>query len=81
MRTAGGEKDFSEQLAHRSAGLPRWIRDLHLHAGLFFSPFVLMFAVSVFPPVHPMLRMGRTDVAVERSVSDVPLPANFEAGV
>ena len=26
----------------------RWTRDLHLYAGLFISPFVLLFAVSVF---------------------------------
>ena len=26
----------------------RWIRDLHLYCGLFVSPFVLLFAGSVF---------------------------------
>lgn len=29
------------------------IRDLHLYAGLFVSPFVLVFAFSVFALVHP----------------------------
>ena len=28
------------------------IRDLHLYAGLFISPFVLVFAISVFYLVH-----------------------------
>jgi hypothetical protein len=28
-------------------------RDLHLYAGLFISPFLVLFAVSVFVLVHP----------------------------
>ena len=35
--------------------LYRWIRDLHLYLGLFVSPFVLLFAVSVFYLNHGKL--------------------------
>jgi hypothetical protein len=38
--------------------LYRWIRDLHLYLGLFISPFVLMFALSVFFLNHGKLRPG-----------------------
>ena len=34
----------------------RWLRDLHLYLGLFVSPFVLLFAVSVFHLNHGKLR-------------------------
>jgi len=34
-------------------GFYRVTRDLHLYAGLFISPFVVLFAVSVFLLVHP----------------------------
>jgi hypothetical protein len=36
----------------------RWLRDLHLYFGLFVSPFVLLFAVSVFYLNHGRLRPG-----------------------
>lgn len=36
--------------------LYRWLRDLHLYLGLFVSPFVLLFAVSVFYLNHGKLR-------------------------
>ena len=35
--------------------LYRWLRDLHLYLGLFVSPFVLLFAVSVFYLNHGKL--------------------------
>jgi hypothetical protein len=35
--------------------LYRWIRDLHLYFGLFISPFVLLFALSVFYLNHGKL--------------------------
>lgn len=38
--------------------LYRWLRDLHLYLGLFVSPFVLLFAVSVFYLNHGKLRSG-----------------------
>ena len=36
----------------------RWIRDLHLYTGLFISPFVLLFAASVFSLNHAKLALG-----------------------
>lgn len=54
-----------------------WIRDLHLYAGLFVSPYILVFAVSVFFLVHRDLPVGRGGPSVERIVTDLPLPANL----
>lgn len=63
--------------AIRNFALSRWIRDLHLYAGLFISPFVLVFAVSVFVLVH---RVAPTTVSrsAPRTVADLPLPANLD---
>jgi len=36
----------------------RWLRDLHLYFGLFISPFVLLFAASVFYLNHGKLTQG-----------------------
>jgi hypothetical protein len=55
-----------------------WIRDLHLYAGLFISPFVLVFAISVFFLVHNSLPKTLPNPAGSWSVSDLPLPANLE---
>ena len=38
--------------------LYRWTRDLHLYFGLFISPFVLLFATSVFYLNHAKLVLG-----------------------
>ena len=38
--------------------LYRWLRDLHLYFGLFISPFILLFAVSVFYLNHGKLLQG-----------------------
>jgi hypothetical protein len=46
--------------------LYRWLRDLHLYCGLFVSPFVLLFAASVFYLNHAKLR------------ADTPPPETFE---
>lgn len=78
MRTAGAEADRGGERSQSHEKLSRCVRDLHLYAGLFVSPFVLVFAISVFPLVHPALRIGGTGVAVTRSVSDLPLPANLD---
>jgi hypothetical protein len=59
--------------------LSRWIRDLHLYAGLFISPFVLVFAVSVFFLVHAWLPGASTSQpGALRTVSELPLPSNLE---
>jgi hypothetical protein len=59
-------------------GLNRWVRDLHLYLGLFASPFVLVFAVSVFFLVHAGFPQPRPNPAGTRSVADLPLPANLD---
>jgi hypothetical protein len=49
----------------------RWIRDLHLYLGLFISPFVLVFALSVIFLNHTWLPWGSEDRGEEgrRSVT------------
>ncbi len=58
--------------------LHRLVRDLHLYVGLFVSPFVLVFAASVFFLVHAWLPEARPDPARARAVSDLPLPAGLD---
>jgi hypothetical protein len=56
--------------------LYRWTRDLHLCLGLFVSPFVIAFAVSVF-----FLNHAKVDQAVAASVvtiRDVTIPAGLD---
>lgn len=57
----------------------RWTRDLHLYAGLFVSPFVLVYAVSALLLVHAYLPWGgrtarptatRTEHVAVRDVED-----------
>jgi hypothetical protein len=55
----------------------RITRDLHLYFGLFISPFILVFAVSVFFLVH---RLSPTLVAPKKStISNLVLPPNLES--
>ncbi len=61
-----------------NARFSRWMRDLHLYFGLFISPFVLVFAVSVFFLVHAWLPKAVANPAGARSVSNLPLPANLD---
>jgi len=46
--------------------LYRWLRDLHLYFGLFVSPFVLLFAASVFYLNHGKLSPGTPPPAIQR---------------
>lgn len=56
----------------------RLIRDLHLYFGLFISPFVLVFAVSVFFLVHSWLpRLGKA-TTTSRVVTAFPLPDDLQ---
>lgn len=61
-----------------SGSINRWTRDLHLYFGLFISPFVLVFSVSVFFLVHGWLPKAVSNPEGARSVSGVPLPENLE---
>ena len=54
----------------------RWLRDLHLYFGLFISPFVLLFAASVFYLNHGKLLTGAEAPAV--TYRDVNVPDGFE---
>lgn len=54
------------------------LRDLHLYLGLFVSPFVALFAVSVFFLVHSWVPGGKSAPAV-RTVSDVDFPQGLES--
>lgn len=55
------------------------IRDLHLYLGLFISPFVLVFAISVFFLTHAWLPKFSPETSTTRIVSALPLPANLTA--
>src|SRR5215471_15579613 len=50
------------------------IRDLHLYLGLFISPFVLVFAISVFFLVHSWLPKIGSVTSTKRVVSVSPIP-------
>ncbi len=54
-----------------------WTRDLHLYAGLFLSPFVIVFAVSVFWLNHNWYPGGRSE-SQHRTVPGVDIPAGLE---
>jgi hypothetical protein len=56
----------------------RVIRDLHLYLGLFISPFVLVFAISVFFLVHSWLPKIGSVTATKRVVSASPLPEGLQ---
>jgi len=53
-------------------------RDLHLYSGLVISPFVLLFAISVFALVHPPGRGPSPGVIDTASVKNLSVPPNLE---
>src|SRR5215472_8635587 len=53
-------------------------RDLHLYLGLFISPFVLVFAISVFFLVHSWIPGADNRDVSTTSVSDLRLPPELE---
>jgi hypothetical protein len=61
-----------------SARFYKVVHDLHLYLGLFISPFVLVFSISVFFIVHAWLPKISEQKAVTRIVPEVPLPADFQ---
>jgi hypothetical protein len=56
----------------------RLIRDLHLYLGLFISPFVLVFAISVFFLVHSWLPRLGPATSTKRVVSALPLTERLQ---
>ncbi len=58
--------------------LYRLIRDLHLYLGLFISPFVLLFAISVFFLVHSWVPRIGSETSTTRVVSALPLPGDLQ---
>jgi hypothetical protein len=53
------------------------MRDLHLYLGLFISPFVLVFSISVFFLVHSWIPRLAPETAHTRAVSALTLPADL----
>jgi hypothetical protein len=56
----------------------RLVRDLHLYVGLFISPFVLVFSISVFFLVHSWLPKIASETPATRVESALPLPADLQ---
>src|SRR5436190_695915 len=56
----------------------RLVRDLHLYLGLFSSPFVLVFGISVFFLVHTWLPKISSETSTTRVVSALSLPVNLQ---
>ncbi|MEY4939919.1 MAG: putative PepSY TM-like [Verrucomicrobiota bacterium] len=54
-----------------------FVRDLHLYGGLFLSPFLIVFALSVVFLVHAWVP-GAGAPPVRRRAANVALPANLE---
>ena len=54
-------------------------RDLHLYSGLFISPFVLLFAISVFVLVHPSNRGPSSGGIDTASVGNLSVPPDHKA--
>jgi len=56
----------------------RIIRDLHLYVGLFISPFVLVFAVSVLFLVHSWIPGRGSQPSTTRNVPALSLPVDLQ---
>jgi hypothetical protein len=54
----------------------RWIRDLHLYFGLFVSPFILVFAASVFFLNHG--KVATPASSAPETFRDLRIPENIE---
>lgn len=54
------------------------MRDLHLYLGLFISPYVLVYAISVFVLVHYWLPKAVPPADSSRTATNLPLPANLD---
>jgi hypothetical protein len=60
------------------ANFYRLIRDLHLYLGLFISPFVLLFSVTVFFFVHSWVPKFTSETSRTRVVSALDLPTELQ---
>ena len=56
----------------------RLTRDLHLYLGLFISPFVLVFSITVFFFVHALIPKFAPETVKTRVVSALSLPADLQ---
>src|SRR3989440_338212 len=56
----------------------RLTRDLHLYVGLFISPFVLVFSISVFFLVHAWRPRIGSEIPTTRVVSALSLPGDLQ---
>src|SRR5438309_8209745 len=56
----------------------RLTRDLHLYFGLFISPFVLVFSISVFFFVHAWIPKFAPETAKTRVVSTLAIPVDLQ---
>ena len=54
-----------------------WLRDLHLYLGLFMSPFVIVFAVSVFVLTHNWFP-PEAGAGQQRTVTGIDIPDGIE---
>ncbi|HUL51533.1 MAG TPA: PepSY-associated TM helix domain-containing protein [Candidatus Nitrosotalea sp.] len=66
-----------ERIPQMKGRLYRLTRDLHLYFGLFISPFVLVFSISVFFLVHSWIPTFGPETARARVVSSLNLPAGL----
>ena len=57
-------------------GLYRWTRDLHLYVGLFISPFILLFSISVFFLNHAKVDVSAMDT-IER-FQPIAIPSGLD---
>src|SRR4051794_23828555 len=56
----------------------RITRDLHLYLGLFSSPFVLVFSITIFFIVHAWLPKSAADAPKTRVITGFALATNVE---
>lgn len=69
---------FDSDACFMKRSLSLWMRDLHLYAGLFASPFILIFAVSTILLNHAWKTWTRA--AVEKTTAPVEIPAGLKSG-
>lgn len=75
------EENFAtseDTLDDMSKRLYQTTRDLHLYFGLFISPYVLVFAASVFFLVHSWSQKSSSGVSTGSTFSELALPDDLE---